>query len=200
VDIVNNTILAGSGGTLTAGIYVQGDSMPRVVNNVLGRTGSDRGTAIAVLGAHECMFSGKTGGGAVVLLSNSFSGWKSVVKVDYAPAAALPPTDIVAIGALNAADGDPFGGTVSGNISEPVTKTFRSLMAPDYRPVKESATLDAGVDITADGGIAGALQTALPRGVDIVNDMSGNPRPAVVPLAAPGPARGWDIGAFEYSD
>jgi len=200
IDIVNNTIIAGTGATLTTGIYVQGDVLPRIVNNVLIRMGEDRGSAIQVLGAHAQMLSGQTGGASVVLLSNSFSGWQRLARIDYAQSAGLSRTEIITTDGLNAADGDPFAGSVAGNIAEQSSKTFRAPASGDYRPQRSSATLDAGIDITTAAGMGGTGPVTSRRGIELAPDFNGKIRPAAVQLETPGPQRGWDIGAYEYSD
>ena len=48
--------------------------------------------------------------------------------------------------------------------------------------------------------LCGACEPVCPEEIDLVKDFSDMPRPAAEPRAVPGPPRGWDIGAYEYSD
>ncbi|MGA2977709.1 MAG: hypothetical protein ABSF77_20605 [Spirochaetia bacterium] len=200
-DIVNNTILAGTGSGLTAGILVQGDVLPRFVNNIIARAGLDRGGAIVVMGAHAALFPSPSGGTTMpVVLTNSFSGWKSVFHVDYASDASLSPLDLVTVSALNDADGDHFGGTMAGNVEENPGVSFRSSAnGEEYRLVRGSACVDAGTDLSDPYGLAGTGPLVSRKGLDIIRDMNDKPRPGQGPLQIPGPLRGWDIGAFQYS-
>jgi hypothetical protein len=197
-DLVNNTIIAGTGATLTAALFVQGDQMPRIINNIISRSGPARGNALVVIGAHGQIFPAN--GPGPVILTNSFSGWQRLVHVDYAQGVAMPAFDILGVDALNSADGMARGGAVHGNIAEAPAASFRQGSSTDYQLAPASACIDAGTDITDAGGPAGVVPNVSPHEIEIVRDFKEMPRPAAVPRAIPGPPRGWDIGAYEYSD
>jgi hypothetical protein len=198
-DIVGNTLVAGTGSTLTAGILVQGDRLPRIVNNIITRAGSELGTAVDVIEARSVAAAASTLKGAVIL-SNIFGGWQRTLRVDHVPGLGLAPTEVDTASVLNSADGDGFGGPISGNRSERSTTTFSNGGVGTYTLARSSASLDAGTDLTATGGPGGTGPILLRNGKDISTDYLGNPRPALVQLEAPGPPRGWDIGAYEYSE
>ena len=207
VSIVNNTVMAGTGAALTVGILVQGDLFPAVVNNILMRSGADRGSAIVAMGA-RAPFAAQGGAASPVILTNAFAGWERLLRVDYAQDTGRVPLDVKAVDVLNGIDGDPFGGTVQGNISESLTATFRSSGVEDFHLASGSACVNAGTDLRilpaqeGAGGAASAVAASLAaaRGVEIVSDKDGKPRPATRILVSPGPPRGWDIGAHEYSE
>jgi hypothetical protein len=93
-------------------------------------------------------------------------------------------------------DGDPFEGTIKGNIVEDPSAAFQRSAGENYRLVRSSACVNAATDL-------GALPPSfLPahKGLDVSADLDGKPRPASRPLVTPGPPRGWDIGAYEYSE
>jgi hypothetical protein len=184
---------------LTAGILVQGDRLPRLVNNIITRAGSALGTAVEVIEARSVAASASPLKGTLIL-SNIFGGWQRTLRVSHVPGLGLPPTEIGTATVLNSADGDGFGGPISGNKIEPSTTTFSNGAAGTYALARSSASLDAGTDLTAAGGPGGTGPILLRSGKDISMDYLGNPRPAPVQLEVPGPPRGWDIGAFEYSE
>jgi hypothetical protein len=198
VDVLNNSIVAATGSTTTIGILIQGDAMPRVVNNIFARPGAARGTAVAVIGARRDPFAPRPAARPLVLLTNSFSGWQQVLRVDFAPDLGREP--LVATGApeVNDADQDSFSGSSAGNIATEFAAIFK---APgDYRVTKGWNGLDAGTDLTAPKGLAGTGSVMSLGGADIQQDFAGRPRPAPQPLKSPGPPRGWDIGADEFSE
>jgi hypothetical protein len=192
-DILNNTLAAGTGTTITVGILVQGDQLPRMVNNIITRPGSELGTAIAVIEA-------RTAPAAAVILSNTFGGWQRLLRVDSVQGLGRPAVDVATLSALNAADGDAFGGPVSGNRSETAAASFRQGQADAYKLDRGSLCLDGGTDITAPGGPGGTGPVLLVPASEVAADILGNPRPAPVQLTVPGPPRGWDIGAYEFSE
>jgi len=196
-DILNNTIVAGAGTSITTGILVQGDLLPRLVNNLVTRAGPDLGSAITVLDA-RALLSGGPGAQSPVMLSNSFGGWKEILHVEYARGLARPSLELGGVDSVNRADGDPFGGPVSGNLAEPASVSFRTPPADSYRLARASVCLDAGSDLAAANGPGGTGTILLMSAADISADILGNPRPGPLPLAVPGPPRGWDIGAYEY--
>jgi hypothetical protein len=199
VDLLNNTIVAGVGATLTSCILVQGDALPRTGNNILARTGPERGPAIAVLGAGAQIFSRKAGTAAsAVILANCFSGWERLLHVDFAQGAR--ELDVRGGDALNAVDGDPFGGLVQGNITESPLATFRAATAENYRLVRGSACVNGGIDLSAAAGPGGSGPVAAATDIEITADLDGRPRPGLNVLASPGPPRGWDIGAYQFSE
>jgi hypothetical protein len=112
--------------------------------------------------------------------------------VDYARELNRNPLDVPAVEALNGLDGDPFGGTVQGNITENPGVTFKVAKVEEYRLSRGSACLDAGTDLSGPLGPAGSGE--------MVSDFDGKQRPGAQPLADPGPPRGWDIGAYEFSE
>jgi hypothetical protein len=189
VDILNNTILGGTGTTFTTGVMVQGATHPRIVNNIIVRAENGRGVAILFAGAGAQPFVSTNDGPQI--LTNSFAGWQNLLTIDHAPEVALSSANLSGIEALNSADGDAFGGPVSGNIVETASQSFRPGKADDYHLSRTSKCLDAGTDLT--GVLGNTLSSMVP-------DMDGNPRPAQSQLVTPGPARGWDIGAYEYSE
>ncbi len=197
-DVLSNTIVAGAGRSITTGILVQGDRFPRLVNNLVTRAGTDLGSAITVLDARTLL----SGVGAVaqspVMLSNSFGGWEGILRVDYARGIAQPSLDLPGVDSLNRADGEPFSGLVSGNLSEPASVSFKTPPAESYRLARPSVCLDAGSDLSAPNGPGGTGPILLMNPADISADILGNPRPGPLPLAVPGPPRGWDIGAYQY--
>ena len=195
-DVLNNTIVGGDGASITTAILVQGDALPRLVNNLVSRPGTERGSAITVLDARG-LFSPGSGQRAVVL-SNVFGGWSEVAHVEYGRAAV--PRDLADVDALDRSDGVPYGGSVSGNLSEPARASFGPAADDSYRPARGSACLDAGVDLGASLGPAGGEPLLLINAPDVSADLLGNPRPGPLPLAARGPPRGWDIGAYEYTE
>jgi hypothetical protein len=195
-DIVNNTLVAGTGSTTTVGVLVQGDSMPRLVNNIVTREGEALGAAVAVIDARTVLVPGAH---APVMLSNAFGGWQQILRIDYGQALGIPRKTVLTVDALNAADGDVFGGPLSGNKAEPSSATFKQGTAA-YLPARGSACLDAGTDLTMNGGPGGTGALVLGTAADLAPDLLGHPRPAQVKLEVPGPPRGWDIGAYEYSD
>jgi len=199
VDVVNNTLVGGTGSTTTAGILVQGDRLPRLVNNIITRSGADRGTAISVIEARNAPAAGSPLS-SMVVLSNTFGGWQRLLRIDHVPGLALAPMDATTLGVLNSADGDGFGGPIAGNRSEQADATFARAQTDTFKLARSSACLDAGTDLTVPGGPGGTGAILLRKGSDISTDFLGNPRPAAVQLQVPGPPRGWDIGAYEYSD
>ncbi len=197
VDVLNNTIVAGTGSSFTSAILVQGDRLPRLVNNILARQGADQGTAISVLEARSLLAPGSAGSQAV-MLANSFGGWKRILHADYAGDVGRPSLEISRVDALNAAEANTAGGPVSGNRSEPASSSFRPGQGDSFRLARSSACVNAGVDLGAPGGPGGTGEILLRKASDISADFLGNPRPGSIPLAVPGPPRGWDIGAYEY--
>ncbi len=197
-DLVNNTIIAGTGATLTAALFVQGDQVPRIINNIIAHSGPDRGNALMVIGA-RAQISSAAGTGPVIL-TNDFSGWQRLLHVDYAQGVSGPGVDVPDVGALNAADGDARAGAMRGNIAEPPSSSFRQGSAADYRLARGSACIDAGSDVTGAEGAPDIVAAAGAKGIQIIRDFNESQRPGPVPMAIPGPARGWDIGAYEYSD
>jgi hypothetical protein len=188
-DIFNNTIVGGTGATFTSGIMLQGGAQLHVVNNIIVRSGADRGAAILLAGAGSRPFA--SGADSSQILTNSLAGWQTLMSIDLEPGTAGSSSSITTIDALNAADGDMFGGSVSGNISEPASRSFRPGSTDDFHLVRTSRLLDAATDLAA---LRGQAITAM------IRDYDGKPRPAEAQLVIPGPARGWDIGAFEYSE
>ena len=199
VDIVNNTIVAGTGSTMTAGILVQGDHLPRLVNNIITRPGIYRGTAISVIEARDVPAAGSPVT-SMVVLSNAFGGWERLLRIDHVPGLGLASIDAASLDVLDAADGDAFGGPIADNRSEQADATFAPGAADAFRLARSSACLDAGMDLTAPAGPGGTGAILLRNGLDISSDFAGNPRPAPGQLQVPGPPRGWDIGALEYSE
>ena len=206
VDLLNNTIVAGSGGTLTSCILVQGDALPRIVNNILARTGPVRSSAIVVLGSRAQLFSRKAGttaaagaDSAPVIIANAFAGWERLLRVDFTQGA-REPLDVRGGDALNAVDGDPFAGRVQDNITENPLAAFREATAEDYRLARGSECINAGVDLSAARGPGGSGPVAMGKGVEITADLDGRPRPGLDVLESPGPPRGWDIGAYQFSE
>jgi hypothetical protein len=199
-DIVNNTLISGTGSTITVGILVQGDQLPRIVNNIVTRAGAELGTAIAVIEARTVLAAGSSPRPPGVMLSNTFGGWQRLLRVDYIRDLNLPALDVGTVDALNSADGDIFGGPMSGNKSEPSSASFKPGQADAYKLARGSVCLDAGTDVTASGGPGGFGDILLRKPSEISADILGNPRPAPVQLEVPGPPRGWDIGAYEYSE
>ncbi len=197
-DLINNTILAGTGSTLTAALFVQGDQIPRIINNIIDRAGPRKGNAIVVIGAGRPVFV--PGGQGPVMVANSFSGWQSVMHVDSAQGAGPTGADIPDSDALNNTDASAPTGTVRGNIGKPPEASFQQPSGPDYRLAASSACIDAGVDVGALTGPDGAPAIESAQGMDVIKDFVDSPRPAAQPRAIPGPPRGWDIGAYEYSD
>ena len=195
-DIVNNTLVAGTGSTTTAGILVQGDRLPRLVNNIITRPGDERGTAISVIEARTVPAAGAPLS-SMVVLSNTFGGWQRLLRIDHAPELGLQPMDAASLAVLNSADGDGYGGPINDNRSEQANVTFASGNGV-YTLSRGSACVDAGTDVSAPGGLGGTGPLLLRKGSDVSSDMLGNPRPAPVQLQVPGPPRGWDIGAYEY--
>ena len=200
VDILNNTIVAGTGSTITVGILVQGDRLPRIVNNLVTRAGVELGTAIAVIEARTVLAAGTSPRTAPVMLSNAFGGWQRLLKVDYARELGLLSVDIGTVDVLNAADGDIFGGPMSENKFEQASASFQAGQTDAYKLARSSVCLDGGTDLTAPGGPGGTGEILLRKASEIKADFQGNPRPALVQLEVPGPPRGWDIGAYEYSE
>jgi hypothetical protein len=199
-DILNNTLVAGSGSTTTVGILVQGDRLPRIVNNIVTRAGAALGTAIAVIDARTVLTVGSSSRTSAVMLSNTFGGWQRLLKVDYARELGLPAVDIGTADGLNAADGDIFGGPISGNKSELLGASFKPGQTDAYKLARSSVCLDGGTDLTLPGGPGGTGEILLRKASEIAADLLGNPRPALIQLEVPGPPRGWDIGAYEYSE
>jgi hypothetical protein len=197
-DIVNNTILAGTGTALTAALLVQGGGMPRVVNNIIVRNAMDRGTALCLMDARAALFPRPSEG--PVLLTNSFSGWQTILHADYRPELGLAPLDIAAAAALNEADGDPFGGILAGNVMESPANTFVSVKTADFRLKRGSACVDAGTDLADPAGPLGTGPVLSRKGVNCVKDLLEKARPGSQQLEVPGPPRGWDIGAYQYSE
>ena len=195
-DVLNNTIVGGEGASITTAILVQGDALPRLVNNLVSRTGAERGSAITVLDARG-LFSTAPGQRAVVL-SNVFGGWKELAHVEYGRESA--PRDLADVDALDRIDGTPYGGSVSGNLTEPPRASFGPDAGDSYRLVRGSACLDAGVDLAAPQGPAGSEPLLLVKPSEVSPDLLGNSRPGLLPLAVRGPPRGWDIGAYEYTE
>jgi hypothetical protein len=193
-DLLNNTLVAGTGTTITVGVLVQGDQLPRMVNNIITRAGTELGTAVAVIEARTAA------GAGAVMLSNTFGGWQRLLRIDYVQGLGRPALDVGTLSALNAADGDAFGGSVSGNRSESAVASFRQGQKDTYTLARDSLCLDGGTDITASGGPGGTGPVLLRASSEVSADILGNPRPALVQLAVPGPPRGWDIGAYEYSE
>jgi hypothetical protein len=193
-DIVNNTLVAGTGSTITVGVLVQGDQMPRMVNNIVTRAGNELGAAVAVMDSRTAL------GARAVMLSNTFGGWQRLLRVDYARDLSLPPLDVQTADALNAADGDVFGGPMSGNKSESPSASFKPGQIDAYKLARGSVCLDGGTDLTAPGGPGGTGAILLGMSSEISADILGNPRPGPVKLEVPGPPRGWDVGAYEYSE
>ena len=206
MDLLNNTIVAGSGGTLTSCILVQGDALPRMVNNVLARTGPERSSAIVVLGAGAQLLLRKAvptaaagAAPAPVIIANAFVGWERLLRVDFTQGA-REPLDVRGGDALNAADGDPFGGLVQGNITENPLAAFRAATSENYRLARGSASVNAGVDLSTLRIPGGSGPVAAGKGVEITADLDGRPRPGLDVLESPGPPRGWDIGAYQFSE
>ncbi len=200
VDILNDTIVAGTGTTFTAGVLVQGDRLPRIVNTILVRTGADRGAAIEVIGARAPFFPGGAAGSAV-LMANSFAGWTDLLRVEYARESGRDALEVPTVDGLNAADGDPLGGKIAGNVGESPEKSFSPEgQGEGYRLARGSACVNTGIAITGASGPAGTGPIAVQKGIDIATDFAGNPRPGRVQLEIPGPPRGWDIGALEFSE
>ena len=198
-DIVNNTLVAGTGSPTTAGILVQGDRLPRLVNNIITRSGDDRGTAISIIEARAVPAAGSPLS-SMVVLSNTFGGWQRLLRIDHVPGLGLQPMDAATLSVLNSADGDGFGGPISGNRSEQAGATFAGAQTGVYTLARGSACLDAGTDLAAAGGPGGTGALLLRKVSEISSDLLGNPRPAAVQLQVPGPPRGWDIGAYEYAE
>jgi hypothetical protein len=194
-DILNNTILAGTGTSITAAILLQGDSMPRIVNNVVSRSGPAFGSAVSVLDAHALFATGSAAG--TVMLSNSFGGWKRIVHVEYARTQSASPLEIGTVDTLNRVDGEPFGGPISGNLPEEPGASFKPG-TDSYLLARASVCVDAGTDLASANGPAGTGGVLILSGAEISADLVGNPRPGPLPLTVPGPPRGWDIGAYEY--
>ncbi|MGO9309268.1 MAG: chitobiase/beta-hexosaminidase C-terminal domain-containing protein [Spirochaetia bacterium] len=200
VDILNNTLVAGTGSTTTVGILALGDRLPRIVNNIVTRSGENAGTAIAVIEARTVLASGASSETAPVMLSNAFGGWQRILRVDYSRQLGIPALELGTVDALNAADGDVFGGPMSGNKLEPASASFQPNQQGAYKLARGSVCLDGGVDLASPGGPGGTGEILLGKPSEIAADLLGNPRPAMVQLEVPGPPRGWDIGAYEYSE
>jgi hypothetical protein len=200
VDILNNTLIAGTGSTITVGVLVHGDQLPRIVNNIITRSGENLGTAVEVIEARTVLAAGISPKAVPVMLSNAFGGWQRLLRVDYSRGLGMPAVDLGTVDALNAADGDVFGGPMSGNKSEPPSASFQPGQAGAYKLARGSVCLDGGVDLAPSGGPAGTGEILLRKPSEIAADFLGNPRPALVQLELPGPPRGWDIGAYEYSE
>jgi hypothetical protein len=199
-DILNNTLVLGTGKTLTAGLLVHGDRVPRVVNNIITRKGAETGTAISILDARNLLAPRVPKSAEAVILSNIFGGWNRLLRIDYAPELSIPQKTAATPEAFNAADGDAFNGNIAGNKVEPADASFKPGQTDGYKLARGSVSLDAGTDLSAAGGPGGTGDILLRTAREISADFLGNPRPAPIQLDVPGPPRGWDIGAYEFSE
>ncbi|HEY9596030.1 MAG TPA: hypothetical protein VHE79_16230, partial [Spirochaetia bacterium] len=183
LDLFGNTIVGGRGAAVDAGVIVQGGAAARIVNNVIARREGKSGTALV-------LSPGVLDASGALVLTNSFSGWDRLARLEEWDAGANAPTRVAeGVDALNGIDISAVGGRVSGNIAEDPGKSFGKDGA--YRLVRDSACVDAGTDLLT-------LQATTVVQLDV--DFDGSPRPAKARLVSPGPPRGWDIGAREYSD
>jgi hypothetical protein len=161
--------------------------VPRVVNNVLVHDGADRGWAIAALGARALL---ATPAAAPGILTNSFSGWGQLLRVEYVPEAARAPLVVKDLDALHALDGDRFGGSVQGNLIEAPRVTFAAPASGNYQVAAGSKAINSGTDL--------AGLSPLKVRVELSPDIDGKPRPGPDLGERSGPPRGWDIGAYEF--
>ena len=145
VDWVNNTLVAGSGRTLTAGIRLAGSSELRFVNNILARSRRSSSPAVAMLGVSA------SSGASIV--ANNLAGWDLLLALQPPPIGGTRDegglSDGALVDSLNLADGDPFGGAFDGNIGEPLERTFAVTEETEpsgvYRLQPESGAVNAGV-------------------------------------------------------
>jgi hypothetical protein len=193
IDIVNDTIVAGTGSTITAGILAYGDRLPRIVNTIMVRYGEDRGSAITLYDNGTAQAARP----ASVVLTSSFSGWQRLLHVEYTYKTDV--LDCLTVQQLDAADGDASAGGINGNIQEGPSATFRSPSSTDYRLLRSSACVNAGTDLSLPQGPVGTGPLSSVGGIDPGKDFNGRPRPGNEQLDVPGPPRGWDIGAYQYS-
>jgi hypothetical protein len=175
---------------------VQGDRVPRIVNNVLVHDGADRGWAIAALGARTLL---ATPAAAPSILTNSFSGWGQLLRVEYAAGAARAPLGAKDLDALHVMDGDRFGGPMHGNIVETPRTTFAAAASGDYRLAAGSKTVNAATDLARMIAQAVAARSTVHMRVDVGPDIDGRLRPGPDIGDRTGPPRGWDIGAYQFS-
>ncbi len=202
VDVLNNTIIGGTGASITAAVLVQGDQVPRLMNNVIVRSGEPRGSAVLCIGAASLLSPAaapSATGPAMTVLTNSFSGWERLLRVEYTGSTDRSPLQAADPDSLNGVDGDPDGGPVQGNIAESAARTFRNLGGGDYHLQPGSACASAGTDPASVPGLTDSGPLAVIRGVEWTSDLDGKMRPVQQSTGVPGSAAGWDIGAYESS-
>ncbi|NOY09814.1 MAG: hypothetical protein GXP33_13335 [Spirochaetes bacterium] len=179
----NNTIIGGTGNGFTIGFYVGEASKPKIVNNIIVREKASAGDGILFAGSKSVNFP---------IVTNDFTGWNNLIKIAhitpkkvniYPYQNNIRNQEIKSIEKLNNLDKNPFGGIISGNITEDIEKTFGALKKDNYHLSKLSECINGGT------GRSSKNNYKLPE-----KDFDGQSRPA--PLIGIKPM--YDIGADEF--
>lgn len=162
VKIYNNTAIFGSSTHYDIGFSLKNSGESDFINNIVAHRGEVT-SAVAVRTVNSADSR---------IISNNFTGWETVFSSDSHTVKTVKELDLL--------DGQPFDGTYTGNISEPVQDTFAEEGKNSLTLKKTSRCVNGGYNVLQLGG---------PR-TDREGQVRPNPHHGMRPE--------FDIGSDEY--